>query len=161
ALAAGEDNGVPETEISPEDDLVSVCTLKSEADAKLAKALLDANFIASCLGPDNIVDLENFKGSFDGGIELKVFSDFYHRASAVLAQYAPDLMKDDDLPDDYEDLHYVVTCPKCQLEDVIFEEADAQPQDAHLWNKVRWTCAACGHQWQDNGIAHIVDENAR
>jgi hypothetical protein len=144
-------------------DLNTVCQVKSEADAKRAKGILDANFIASCLGPDNIADLEHFKGSFDGGIDLKVFSEDSRRACEALDKYAPDLMNsDDDVPED-EIPDYAVTCPKCQSEDIILDEGDAHPEDVkrRFGYKYRWTCAVCGHQWQDNGFAHIVNNNAR
>ncbi len=152
----------PETGESPEDDLVSICELKSEADAKKAKAILDASFIASCLGPENIVDLENFKGSFAGGVDLKVFSDFARRASQALDQFAPELMKwDDDVPEDEDELDYAVTCPKCQSQDIIFDEADPPPDNSRFAAMLHWTCAECGHQWKDKGFSHIVNNNAR
>jgi len=145
-------------------DLNTVCQVKSEADAKRAKGILDAHFIPSCLGPDNIADLEDFKDSFDCGIDLKVFSEDFRRAAAALDKYAPDLMKwDDDVPENDDELDYAVTCPKCQSEDIILNQVDAHPEDVkHRFGyKYHWTCAACGHQWQDNGFVHIVNNNAR
>lgn len=143
-------------------DLYTLCQLKSEADAKRAKGILDANFIASCLGPDNIADLENFKGSFESGVDLKVFPEDSHRASEVLDRYAPDLMKrDDDIPEDEEELDYAVTCPKCRSEDIVFEGGEAEAENEKFLAQYRWTCAACGHQWQDKGISHVVNDSAR
>lgn len=143
--------------------LNTLCQVKSEADAKRAKGILDAKHIASCLGPDNIADLENFKGSFDGGIDLKVFCEDSRRAAEALDKYAPDLidlLPEDEIPD------YAVTCPKCQSEDIILDEADAYPEvgkfpEVAIPGRYRWTCVECGHQWQDNGFAHIVNNNAR
>src|SRR5882724_2903135 len=40
----------------PAHRLVCVRTVRSESEAKQLKALLDVNFIASCLGPEDIVD---------------------------------------------------------------------------------------------------------
>ena len=155
-----EPRGVGDSE--DELDLKSLCQVKSEADARRAKGILDAKFIASCLGPDDIADLENFKGSFDGGVDLKVFSEDRLRAVRALNEYAPDLMKwDDDTPEDEEELDYAVTCPKCQSEDVVFDERDAQPEEEKFPDKFHWTCAACQHQWQDEGISHIVNNKAR
>jgi len=142
-------------------DLSIICQLKSEADAKRAKGILDAKFMASCLGPDNIADLENFKESFAGGVYLKVFSEDRLRAVRLLNEYAPDLMKWDDDLEDEEELDYAVTCPKCQSEDIVFHEANAQPEDEQFLDKFHWACAACGHRWQDEGVSHIVDNNAR
>jgi hypothetical protein len=142
--------------------LNTICQLKSEADARRAKGILDAKFIASCLGPDNIADLEKFKGSFAGGVDLKVFSQDRLHATWMLNEYAPDLMGwDDGIPEDECELDHAVTCPKCQSEDIVFEEGDAQPEDGAPLHKFRWSCAACGHQWQDEGISHIVNNNER
>jgi hypothetical protein len=138
-------------------DLATVCQVKSEAAAKRAKGLLDLNRIASCLGPDDIADLENFKGNFDGGVDLKVFYEDARLASDALYKYAPDLMEwDDDVPEDdvpdEDELDYAVTCPKCQSEDIILDEADPPPADGKILEKYRWTCGTCGHQWQDQGF---------
>jgi len=148
-------------------DLSVVCEVKSEADAKRAKGILDAKFIASCLGPENIADLENFKGSFAGGVDVKVFPEDAIPARRAVNQDAPDLMRWDGDPEDEDELDYAVTCPKCQSRDIILEETDVpleyalRPEYNCQWRKARWTCAACGHQWQDEGIAHIIDKNAR
>jgi len=110
------------------------------------------------LGTTNkpIADLENFKGSFAGGVYLKVFSADRRRAVRLLNKYAPDLIWEDE-----DELDYAVTCPKCQSADIVFDEAGAQPEDGEFLDKFHWTCAACGHQWQDEGVSHIVDSNAR
>jgi hypothetical protein len=159
-----EEAEVPVGDSTDELDLTTLCQLKSEADARRAKAILNTKFIPSCLGPENIADLENFKGSFAGGVDLKVFSEHALRARRLLYQYAPDLMDLEDLPEDEDELDYAITCPKCQSQDIILEGTDAPPDDAsredkRFWDKARWTCAACGHQWQDEGIAHIVNND--
>jgi hypothetical protein len=142
-------------------DLVTVCQVKSDADARRAKSILDANFIASCLGPENVADLEKFKGSFTGVIDLKVFPEYAHRAATLLDQYAPDLMRLEDEPREDDDRDYAITCPKCQSEDIVLDEADPHPVDSKILYKYRWTCAACGNEWQDSGFVHIVNSNAR
>ena len=44
-----------------------------------------------------------------------------------------------------------VHCPKCHSEDVIFERlGGAGESDAE--QKFDWTCASCGHQWEDAGV---------
>jgi len=147
-------------------DLTTIWQVNSEADARLAKGVLDANHIASCLGPDNIADLRNFKGSFDGWVDVKVFPADALHAIQLLEQCAPDRMT---LPEDDDELDYAVTCPKCQSQDIVLEGTDGQPDydsafrpgSNSSWRKARWACAACGHQWQDEGVSHIVDSNAR
>jgi DNA-directed RNA polymerase subunit M/transcription elongation factor TFIIS len=135
--------------IDPVDDLVSVRTLHSESEAQEAKAILDSSFIASCLGPENIVDLENFHGSYEGGVEIKVFLSDSGRARAALASYAP--QKEEDVPDDDE--QYAVLCPKCHSREVVFEGQDIEAGATAAEAKLNWTCDDCGHKWQDEGIA--------
>lgn len=130
--------------------LVSVRTVRSESEARQLKALLDANFIGSCLGPENIVDLEDFKAGFDGGVDLKVHAQNGPRASDVLALYAPEKEEEED-PD--EDAEYAVMCPKCHSQEIFLRDdgpvADGAPADV----KFKWQCDACGHQWEDEGIS--------
>jgi DNA-directed RNA polymerase subunit M/transcription elongation factor TFIIS len=135
--------------IDSEDDLVSVRTLHSESEAQEAKAILDSSFIASCLGLENIVDLENFHGSYEGGVEIKVFLSDSGRARAALASYAP--QKEEDVPDDDE--QYAVLCPKCHSQEVVFEGKDIEAGATATEAKLNWTCDDCGHKWQDEGIA--------
>lgn len=129
----------------PDRRLVCIRQVRSESEARQLKALLDANFIASCLGPENIVDLEDFKASFDGGVELKVFAIDTRRAADVLARYAPE--KEEEDPD--EDAEYAVLCPKCHSQEITLRDEAATSADA----KYNWTCDACGHEWTDEGIA--------
>jgi DNA-directed RNA polymerase subunit M/transcription elongation factor TFIIS len=128
--------------------LVCVRKVCSESEAKELKALLDANFIASCLGPENIVDLENFKGSFEGGVELKVHAFNSHRAIDIMGLYAPEKEQED--PDDHAE--YAMLCPECHSKEVFLTdngaEADATPAEV----KFKWQCDGCGHQWEDEGI---------
>ncbi|HEY2391444.1 MAG TPA: hypothetical protein VGK22_09735 [Candidatus Angelobacter sp.] len=135
--------------IDPEDDLVPVRTLHSESEAQEAKAILDGNFIASCLGPENIVDLENFHGSYEGGVEIKVFSSDSGQAREALASYAP--QKEEEDPD--EDAEYAVRCPKCHSQEVVFEGQDITAGATAAEAKLNWTCDDCGYKWQDEGVA--------
>jgi hypothetical protein len=152
-----EPHGVEDSE--DQLDLTAIWQVNSEADARLAKGFLDANHIASCLGPDNVADLKNFKGSFDGWVDVKVFPEDALRARRLLIQCAPDRMT---LREDGDELDYAITCPKCQSQDIVLEGTDGQqdydspfrPEYDGSWRKARWTCAACGHQWQDEGFTH-------
>jgi DNA-directed RNA polymerase subunit M/transcription elongation factor TFIIS len=149
---SSNDNGFiddPEDSEDPDYKLVCVRTVQSESEAKQLKALLDANFIAPCLGPENIVEVEDFKASFDGGVELKVHAFNSHRASDALALYAP--KEEDEDPD--EDAEYAVVCPKCHSQEVTLR--DTAPEAAATSAEMRydWTCDDCGHAWTDDGVA--------
>jgi DNA-directed RNA polymerase subunit M/transcription elongation factor TFIIS len=140
----------------PDDALVSVRKLWSETEAKQAKAILEANFIASCLGPENIVDLEDFKTSFDSGVDLKVFSRDSRRATSVLSLYAPE--EEEPVEDlEEEGNKYAIVCPKCRSEEIVLEGEDPTGKNpTPTETQYSWTCDSCGHQWKDDGIAQIV-----
>lgn len=129
--------------------LVCVRKVRSESEARQLKALLDANFIGSCLGPENIVDLEDFKTGFNGGVELKVHAQNSRRAFDVLALYAPEKEQEED-PD--EDAEYAVMCPKCHSQEVFLRDDGPVADGASAGVKFKWQCDACGHQWEDEGI---------
>lgn len=132
----------------PAHSLIYVRIVQSESEAKQLKALLNANFIASCLGPENIVDLEDFKASFDGGVELKVHAFNSRRAFDVLALLAPEENEED--PD--EDTEYAVLCPKCHSQEVFLRDDGPEAETAAAGMKFKWQCDGCGHQWEDEGI---------
>lgn len=147
-LAAAPPPLPPEPSGDPDDELISVRQLRSESEARQAKAILDANFVASCLGPDNVVDLEDFKGSFDSGVDLKVFAVDSRRARDMLALYAPQEEEED--PDD--DKEYAVLCPKCHSQEVFLRDDGPEAEATAVRVKFKWQCDACGHQWEDEGI---------
>ena len=155
SVQAAEEDG-----IDPEHKLIRVRKLKSEAEAQQAKAILDDNFIASCVGPDNIVNLEDFQGSFSGGIDLKVFSRDSRRARAALDMFAPE--KDEELEQYDEEAEYVLLCPKCDSPEIVLgalvpkteddkkiENKESETADSEKYD---WTCDACGYTWKDEGI---------
>ena len=46
-----------------------------------------------------------------------------------------------------------VRCPKCHSTEVIFEgQTSAVVATDATSQKYQWTCDACGHQWEDDGI---------
>ncbi|MGB9122816.1 MAG: hypothetical protein WCE73_19525 [Candidatus Angelobacter sp.] len=148
---------LPEYKDDTEDsahELVCVRTVRNESEAKQLKALLDANFIASCLGPENIVDLEDFKGSFDGGVELKVHAFNSRRAFDVLRLLAPEEEDPDAEPDDdtEDDKEYAVLCPKCHSQEVFLRDDVPEADATAAGMKFKWQCDGCGHQWEDEGI---------
>jgi DNA-directed RNA polymerase subunit M/transcription elongation factor TFIIS len=141
----------PEDPEDPDYRLVSVRTVQSTSEAKQLKALLDANFVASCLGPQNIVDVEDFKGNFDGGVELKVHAFNSRRAFDVLALLAPEEEEEEEDAD--EGKEYAVLCPKCHSQEVTFSNATPGAATPSAETKFNWICDACGHEWADEGIA--------
>jgi len=139
----------PEDSEDPDYKLVRVREVRSASEANQLKALLDANFIASCLGPENIVDLEDFKGSYEGGVELKVHALNVRRALNALAMYAPE---EEEEEDPGEDAEYAVLCPKCHSQEVFLRDDGPAAEATAAAVKFKWQCDGCGHQWEDEGI---------
>lgn len=144
-----EEDNVGETE-NPAHRLVCVRKVRSESEAKQLKALLDANFIASCLGPENIVDLEDFKASFDGGVELKVHAFNSRRAFNALAIFGPGEAEEEEDPDEVAE--YAVLCPKCHSQEVFLRDGGPEAEATAAEVKFKWQCDGCGHQWEDESI---------
>lgn len=87
-------------------------------EAKQIKSVLDPVFIPTFLGPDNVLDLEDFKGSFDRGVEVKVRAVDYGRAQVAYTQAAEEEEEQgQDTPDPDENKEYAVLCPKCHSEE--------------------------------------------
>jgi DNA-directed RNA polymerase subunit M/transcription elongation factor TFIIS len=138
--------------VPPNDlDLESFGWAMSLDEARRTKRILDAAFVPSFLGPDNIMNLEDFKGGFERGVEVKVRPVDRHRAQAAMAEAA--LQEDDGTPDPEESKEYAVLCPKCRSQEVVFEESDPGATGSPLDTKFNWSCDACGYKWQDEGIA--------
>jgi hypothetical protein len=131
-------------------DLVPVREVWSEAEARQIKEILNANFVAWCLGPENVLDLSDFKGSFAGGVEIKTLARDARRAQGILATYAPIEESEEDR--EAENKKYVIVCPKCKSEEIMLEGEDSTVTE----NQYSWICDICGHQWKDDGIAHVV-----
>jgi hypothetical protein len=139
------------------------------ADAEaawLTMGALSAAGIPSFLGPQNAVHLEEFQGKFNGLVSLKVREVDWDRADSVLNQAAHtgwwdkaswwDNGKEKEKgPDDKKD--YAILCPKCRSTKVGMAGRDTEilaespPRD-----KFEWSCDACGHQWEDEGILQEV-----
>ncbi len=144
------DDDDPEDSEDPDYKLVCVRTVRNESEAKQLKALLDTNFIASCVGPENIVDLKDFKASFEGGVELKVHAFNSRRAFDALRLLAPEEKDLDEEPDD--ETEYAVLCPKCHSQEVFLRDDGPEAQATAAEAKFKWQCDGCGHQWEDEGI---------
>jgi DNA-directed RNA polymerase subunit M/transcription elongation factor TFIIS len=137
-------------ETPDEYELIPVREVYNEEEAAMAKSILDANFIACCFGPDDTVELKDFKGSFAGGVDLKVLRRDSRQAQQSLDAFAPRQEAEEDK--EAESSAFAVSCPKCHSEEIIFEGND--PESAG--GKFNWTCDHCGHEWKDDGIAEAV-----
>jgi hypothetical protein len=143
-----------------EDDLIGVIVVWNMAQARRVKDRLDASSIPSYLGPDNLMDLNDFKLSFDDGVDLKVSMGNQQRAASVLANRWPE-----------DDIDCTILCPKCHSPEIVFqgreieaadgleaaEDLEEEEEESTLLDaKFNWSCDACGYQWKDDGIEQSV-----
>jgi len=134
------------SDFGPSDlDLIMAHRVWDLAEARQLKSILDDARIPSYLGPDNLDNLETFKGSFDGGVDLKVRYVDNQRALQAISQSLP--------PDSEVETDYVPRCPKCHSPEIVFQSLDSRSAaNSALDSTFNWSCDACGHHWKDDGI---------
>jgi DNA-directed RNA polymerase subunit M/transcription elongation factor TFIIS len=154
---AGE---VPETEggspeFDPADLGLSVTKiLQDEEEARTAKWVLDNSGIASFIGPNNVERVEDYHGSYEHGVALKVRDSDRYLATMAFVRHLPN---DSDADHEPDPPPVDVRCPKCHSEEVVFESLNQEPaDDAYLDAKFNWRCDACGYEWQDDGVEKEV-----
>jgi len=129
--------------------------------ARLTMGALSAAGIPSFLGPDNVMHLEEFRGRFNGPVSLKIRDVDRNRALHALSRAADegwwdnDKEEEDDDPEEKKD--YAILCPKCRSAKVVLEGRDTDDlEKSPPRDKLQWSCDACGHQWEDEGIVQEV-----
>jgi hypothetical protein len=102
--------------------------------------------------------LEEFRGRFNGPVSLKIRDVDRNRALIALSRAAAAGWWDNDKEEEpEEEKDYAILCPKCRSAKVVLEGRDTDdlakspPRD-----KLQWSCDACGHQWEDEGIVQEV-----
>jgi DNA-directed RNA polymerase subunit M/transcription elongation factor TFIIS len=144
---------VPGVDPTPDEDLVVIARLWDKSEAQRQRDILDAAGVPFYFGPDDLTNLDDFKGEFAAGVDLKVAFFDQRRALFALGQEMPG--KED--REEAEDQEYAVLCPKCHSEKIIFEGRDATETTGPQGEaKFDWRCDACGYRWKDEGIEEEV-----
>jgi DNA-directed RNA polymerase subunit M/transcription elongation factor TFIIS len=134
-------------------DLVGIWNVSDPTQARQFMSLLDSAGVKAYLGPDSVERVEDYRGRYEEGVELKVMKFQAKLASDLLHQHAPPETEKDSL----EDADYAVFCPSCNSRDVIFQGLDVEPgKEPAPGAKYNWTCSACGHVWKDDGIEKVA-----
>ncbi len=141
----------PDDPYAEDRELVTLCTVWSEADALQMQNLLDRAGIPFFMGPENATGVDKIASGYAVGIDVKVMRVGLPWARQLLPYYEP---KDEpDLPQEKEPEDLAIRCPQCGSEDVIFgDEANAPEDTGKLRSKFDWICGVCGHQWEDDGV---------
>lgn len=121
--------------------------------AEEALAVLDGLHKASIpayLGPNLVEKVQDFHGNFEKGAGVMVREADEQRAYAALSKVS---MPGSDESDDDSENDALPSCPKCGSEEIVFLDLDHSAVSDGEGEKFRWHCDACGHDWEDNGIA--------
>lgn len=154
-----DDEREEEFEFDPEAlDLVPLRRVWDVAEARLVKGILDGAGIPSFLGDDNLNDVDDYKGSFERGVDLKVRAVDRGWASHTLANNLPKSLDENEAEgQSVEQAECAIKCPKCRSIEVVFQGRDGeQTGNAAFDAKYKWSCDSCGHEWEDDGIEQQV-----
>ncbi|MGB8010716.1 MAG: hypothetical protein WCF68_03820 [Terriglobales bacterium] len=148
----------PESDSSEEDNydedrkLVELCTVWSLRDALKVQEILDASGIPCFMGKEKATTADKVTSNFANGVSVQIMQIGLPWARSAMAHYEPE---DDPTPiENEEPEELVVRCPKCHSTEVVFEGTDTlvvATDDST--QKYKWTCDACGNQWEDDGVA--------
>jgi DNA-directed RNA polymerase subunit M/transcription elongation factor TFIIS len=131
---------------------ILIATVYSERDALELQALLDGASIPFVIGPEKATRVERVTSNFSEGVDVLVMNIALPWVRDLMKNYFP---KDAPPPTQEEQQDAFISCPICRSEDVVFEEMLDEDPNTHerLLQRFSWKCDACGHEWQDNGIA--------
>ena len=130
-------------------EVVQIATVWSLPDALKLQALLDQAEIPFFMGEEKATRAEQVTSNFRSGVSVEVMQVGVPWARQAMQGYEP--ADEPVTPEDGPDDDVAVHCPKCHSEDVIFEHL-AGSADSNREQRFDWTCAACGNQWEDEGV---------
>jgi hypothetical protein len=109
-------------------------------DARTVAEYLRELGIACCWGPEHEESPDLM--DFSAGVELLVSAREFESASEALRQLFTRFKPK--VPAEFsEERPYA--CPECRSEQIVLQEVDEA-------NKFHWSCDACGHVWEDDGV---------
>jgi DNA-directed RNA polymerase subunit M/transcription elongation factor TFIIS len=156
--SGGDD--IPDADSSDDHDsyeedrkLVALCTVWSVRDALQVQRILDVAGIPFFMGPEKATGVDEVTSNFANGVGMQIMLIGLPWARRAMQHYEPE---DDPTPKENEELDEVtVRCPKCHSAEVVFEGRAPEPGKAvdELSHEFKWSCDACGHQWEDDGVA--------
>ena len=132
--------------------LVELCTVWSLSDALQVQTLLDAAGIPFYMGAEKATQVDPGTTNFVNGISVQVMSVGLPWARQAMRHYTPENEPPAVKDEEPEDL--AIRCPKCHSTEVVLERLLSEPASAtdNSSSKFDWTCDACGHQWEDEGV---------
>lgn len=147
-VSESSDRDDPRGDVDPSEfELIDIAHGFSAEDARDIKTALDKGGVPSFIGPNNIDNVDDYHGSFEDGIPMRVLRSDHERAVCALAQFLPATPEEEPTEAD----GYRARCPKCHSDEIVFLELD---RSAALNGepKFHWHCDACSHEWEDDGV---------
>lgn len=151
--SSGVDSPDEESAYDADRRLVELCTVWSLRDAAKVQAILEGAGIPFLMGTENAASADAVTSNFTKGVSVKIMRIGMRWAMPLMQHYEPE---DDPTPPQPGELEESpVRCPKCQSTDVVFEgrEDEKVSESDEAPEKFKWTCDACGNQWEDDGVA--------
>jgi DNA-directed RNA polymerase subunit M/transcription elongation factor TFIIS len=150
--SSGEDaSGEPDS-YDEDRKLVELCTVWSQRDALKVQSILDNAGIPFFMGVEKATGVDKVTSNFSKGVSVQIMQIGFPWARQAMQHYEPE---DDPTPRDTEEPgEFVVRCPKCQSDEVVFEGRTSELANAsdESSQKFDWRCDACGHHWEDDGV---------
>ena len=156
-----EPEGEPKAPVLPEPDpdspyaeeweLVEIQTVFSLRDALQLQQLLGAAGIPLYMGEEKATDANAVKSNFANGVSVKIMRVGLPYATGARIAFKPlddptPKSKDEDIKPD------PLFCPSCRSDQVFLDQVAPDPAKPDTAAKFEWTCDACGHHWEDDGI---------
>ncbi len=151
-----DSSGLESPEEDPYDEdrkLIELCTVWSARDALKVQTILDEAEIPFFMGPEKATAADRVTSNFSSGVGVQIMQIGLPWARSAMQRYEPE---DDPTPKESEELEELaVRCPKCHSEEVVFEGRTSEPAIAkdEPSERFKWTCDACRHHWEDDGVA--------
>jgi hypothetical protein len=128
--------------------LITIRTVWSLADALKLQNLLDTASIPFYIGPEKATGVDTVTSNFAEGLDFQIMSIGLPWARQAMQNYFP---ADDRAQEPEQELdEALVRCPRCNSSEVVLE--DTEPvREGNSPQCFKWTCDACGSQWEDDG----------
>jgi DNA-directed RNA polymerase subunit M/transcription elongation factor TFIIS len=144
----------PDSPYEAERELVEIEVVYSLRDALQLQTLLDGADIPFCMGEEKATRAEAVRSNFASGVSVKIMRIGLPYASGARRAFQPEddpgQAAGEERPEDLD--ADSVFCPKCHSQEVVLLEVEADRAKPELASTFGWTCDACGHQWEDDGV---------
>ena len=164
----------PDPTYKEDRELFTIRTVWSMRDALKLQWILDRAGIPFFMGNEKATGVDAVTSNFSNGVAVQVMAIGYPWAVQVLKNYYPE----DEPPEEQEEpKELLVRCPRCHSDEVVFERlivkkasqdrefedrknadatsggsSDNESPLAETAAIYKWTCDACGHRWEDDGV---------